>query len=127
MCKNQRRQKRTVLAYKKLHKESTPIYCDEFETAIENKENMEKILFAIGFSVQMVIDKTRETYSLKNFEFDFDSVKNLGEFLEIELKNTELADADTSKIFDLVKKYGLTAKDVCTTGIQTLMKQSKQK
>jgi len=115
-----------VLAYKKIHKEHTPVYCDEFETSIENKENLEKILFAIGFSVQMIIDKTRESYSYQNFEFDFDSVKNLGEFMEIEWKNTELENADTSKIFDFVKKYGVSEKDVCTTGIQTLMKQSQQ-
>ncbi len=42
---------------------------------------MENTLFALGFNVEMVIDKTRETYLVNNLELDFDSVKNLGELL----------------------------------------------
>lgn len=112
-----------VLAYKKIHREANPVYCDEYETKVESKEETEKILFALGFNVQMVIDKTRITYSLEGLEFDFDSVKGLGELLEVELKNSD----DVSVIYDFVSKYGLTEEDVTYKGIQVLMKEAMKK
>ncbi|MBP3581741.1 MAG: class IV adenylate cyclase [Clostridia bacterium] len=115
--------KGSVLAYKKIHREANPVYCDEYETKVENKNEMEKILFALGFEVQMVIDKTRISYYLGNLEFDFDSVKGLGELLEVELKNSD----DVSVIYDYVSKYGLVEKDVTYKGIQVLMKEAYKK
>ena len=112
--------KNSTLAYKKIHREANPVYCDEYETRVESKEQMEKILFSLGFKIQMVIDKTRESYKLDNLEFDFDSVKNLGELLEVELKS----DCDINVIYEFVSKYGLTEKDVTYEGIQVLMKKA---
>ena len=113
-----------VLAYKKIHREANPVFCDEYETKVESKIDAEKILFALGFEVQMVIDKTRITYELNNLEFDFDSVKGLGELLEVELKNS---DDGVSAIYEFVSKYGLTEKDVTYKGIQVLMKEAMKK
>ena len=111
----------STLAYKKIHREANPVYCDEYETRVDNKEQMEKILFALGFKVQMVIDKTRESYKINELEFDFDSVKNLGELMEVELKNDS---NDVSVIYEFVSKYGLSKKDVTYEGIQVLMKKA---
>ena len=110
-----------VLCYKKIHYEASPIYCDEYETVIEDKENMEKILFALGFTVQMVIDKTRWSYKMKNFQFDIDYVKELGYLLEIELKDEN---ANVEDIYKLVEKYGLTKNDSTYEGIQVMMKKA---
>lgn len=110
-----------VLGYKKIHREAYPVYCDEYESIVSDKDQTEKILFALGFSIQMVIDKTRVSYTLDNLQFDFDSVKNLGELLEIELKNDE---ATLDDIYKFVSKYGLSKKDVTYEGIQGLMKKS---
>lgn len=113
-------EKGNVLAYKRVHREVLPVYCDEFETFVSSKEQMENILFALGFSVQMVIDKTRVTYEMDDFEFDFDTVNDLGELLEIEVKNEQ---ATTENIYNFVKQYGLTKSDVTYEGIQILMKK----
>lgn len=113
-----------TLAYKKVHKDATPVYCDEYETIISDKQQMEKILFAIGFSVQMVIDKVRLTYKLENFEIDFDSVKELGELMEVELKNEF---GNIKDIYNFVSDYGLTKNDVTYDGIQTMMKKLNKK
>jgi predicted adenylyl cyclase CyaB len=110
-----------TLAYKKIHREANPIYCDEYETTVESKEQLEKILFPLGFTVQMVIDKTRESYKLGEFEFDFDSVKNMGELMEVELKSDE---SSVDAIYEFVSKYGLTKDDVTYEGIQVLMKKA---
>ena len=78
-------------------------------------------MFALGFNVEMVIDKTRETYLVNNLELDFDSVKNLGELLEIELKDNS---SDINEIYNFVKKYELSKKDVTYEGIQNLMENN---
>lgn len=113
-----------VMTYKKIHLECNPVYCDEFETKIDSREQMEKILFALGFKVQMMIDKTRTSYKLDNFEFDFDSVKDLGELLEVELKNEN---GRVEDIYNFVAKYGLSEKDVTYKGIQKLLEEAKGK
>ena len=82
---------------------------------------MENTLFALGFNVEMVIDKTRETYLVNNLELDFDSVKNLGELLEIELKDNS---SDINEIYNFVKKYEISKKDVTYEGIQNLMENN---
>jgi predicted adenylyl cyclase CyaB len=110
-----------ILGYKKIHRESNPVYCDEFETEIANKHQMENILFAIGFNTQMIIDKTRVSYKLGGFRFDFDSVKNLGELLEVELVDQN---ATVENIYNFVSKYNLSKKDVTYEGIQSLMKRA---
>lgn len=110
-----------TLTYKKIHRECDPVYCDEYETKIEDAEQIEKILFSLGFSVQMKIDKIRETYRLNNLEFDFDTIENLGEHLEIELKDES---STVEQIYDFVSKYGLTKNDVTYKGIQVLMKEA---
>ena len=110
--------KGSIINYKKIHKEATPVYCDEFETKVEDKDQMEKLLLAIGFEVEMVIDKTRETYIYKNFEIDFDFIKNLGLLMEVEIKDPN---ASIEDIYDFVGKYGLGVKDK-RGGIQNLMR-----
>lgn len=113
-----------VLCYKKIHRECNPVYCDEYETKIENKEEMENILFSLGFSVQMIIDKVRDSYALGDLRFDFDSVKGLGELMEVELKGEDVSLKD---VYNYVEKYGLTEKDVTYAGIQKQMKEAMRK
>ena len=113
-----------VLCYKQIHYEANPIYCDEYETKIDSKEQMEKILFSLGFTIQMIIDKTRYSYYNDKFEFDFDSVIGLGELMEIELKDST---GDINDIYNLVKPFGLSSKDVTYEGIQLMMKKATTK
>ena len=115
---------KAVLCYKKIHREAAPVYCDEYELEISNKDEMEKILFALGFSVQMVIDKLRKTYSFGKYEFDFDTVNGKLELLEVELKDNN---ASVEAILEFVKKYGLTMNDVTYRGIQLLVKDFESK
>lgn len=113
--------KGSVFCYKKIHREASPVYCDEYETKIEDAESLEKILLAIDFEIQMTIDKTRTTYKLGDFEFDFDSVKNLGELLEVEFKGCDLDKFD--EVFEILSKYNISKTDANYDGIQMLMKR----
>ncbi len=114
----------STMNYKYIHREINPIYCDEFESVIADAEQMEKILFAIGFHRLIEIDKTRQTYAYGDFQFDIESVVGLGDFLEVELK---CEDSEVNKIFDLLKPFGLTENDVTFDGIIKLMQNANKK
>jgi len=64
-------------------------YCDEYETKIENLDKIKKILTALNFKSLSIVDKTRKTWLYKDYEIAVDSVKNLGDFVEIEYKGKE--------------------------------------
>lgn len=110
---------KSVMCYKNIHRDVTPVYCDEYELEIDSSEEMEKILFALGFEIQMKIDKIRKTYVLDSFEIALDQVNGKLELLEVELKDEK---ASTDDILNFVKKFGLTKEDVTYRGIQLLVK-----
>jgi adenylate cyclase class 2 len=72
--------------YKNWHheKDGKGYYCDEFETKIENIEQARKILSALRFRPIVMVDKLRKIYIYKDYEVAIDSVKGLGDFVEIE-------------------------------------------
>lgn len=114
-------EKEAILSYKHIHYDADPVYCDEYESFVQDKNQIENILLALSFSKQMVIDKIRTTYVLNDLKFDFDSVKNLGELLEVELKNEN---GNIEDIFSFVNQFGLTKEDITYKGIQILMKEA---
>lgn len=84
-------------------------YCDEYESEIENIENFKKILKALDFSSLVIVYKKRKTFLYEDYEIALDSVKGLGEFVEIEyVGNTGGVDPAkvTSEMIDLLKKTG---------------------
>ena len=64
------------------------MFCDEYEVEIDNAQNLEKIFKVLDLEKIVVVDKKRKTYLyLNKYEIALDSVKNLGYFIELEVKN----------------------------------------
>ena len=59
-------------------------HCDEFESKVENLENLKSILAALDFKPVITVDKKRVAFSYKNTEIAIDEVAMLGTFIEIE-------------------------------------------
>jgi adenylate cyclase class 2 len=78
------------------HGKST--YADEFETPIEDIVNMRKIFEVLNFKSLTIVDKVRKTWAYGDYEIAIDSVKGLGEFVEIERLTNE--NVDVKKIVD---------------------------
>jgi len=72
-------------------------YCDEYETKIENLDTAKKILQVLDFKPIVTVNKIRKTWLYKEYEIALDSVKNLGNFVEIEYKGND-EKADPAKI-----------------------------
>lgn len=59
-------------------------HADEYETKLEDSSKVRKIFEALDFKSIAKVDKTRKTWVYKDYEVDWDSIKNLGDFVEIE-------------------------------------------
>lgn len=64
--------------------------CEEFEVLINNFSNFETILKSLDFKMKGSIIKTREKIIYNDkYEFSFDNVENIGDFIEVEVKKIE--------------------------------------
>ena len=59
-------------------------HCDEYETKIGDLAQLRKILYVLDFKSIVKVDKLRKTWIYKDYEIDVDSVKGLGDFVEVE-------------------------------------------
>jgi len=84
-------------------------YCDEYETKIEDINKIRKIFNVLNFKQVVLVDKLRKAWVYKDYEVSIDSVKNLGDFVEIEyIGNNENADAKmiTGEMINFLKDIG---------------------
>ena len=94
-----------VLNYKK---NSDKSLCEEYETIIDNAENMNLILEHLNMIKIAEINKTRQKYLYKQkYEFSFDIVQNIGIFVEIEVKNLTSYEEEYNSLFELLNEYNI--------------------
>lgn len=77
------------VCYKKWHRDKQTgksLYADEIETFVQDGNKLIQILKSLGFKKISTINKRRESWRYKNFQFDCDDVDELGFFVEIEYK-----------------------------------------
>jgi len=72
--------------YKNWHhgKDGKSHHCDEYETKIESLNQLKKVLKVLDFKSLTKVDKTRNIWNYKNYQISIDTVKKLGDFVEIE-------------------------------------------
>ncbi|TRZ64735.1 MAG: class IV adenylate cyclase [Spirochaetia bacterium] len=84
-------------------------HCDEFETKIESIDQARKIFSALNFKSLVVVDKLRKIWAYKDYEVATDSVRSLGDFVEIEyIGKDESIDPKkvTEEMVEFLKKVG---------------------
>jgi len=77
-----------LITYKKWqhNTQGVSIYSDEYETPVENLDQLQKIFEVLDFKPITVVDKIRKAWRYNDYEIAIDKVKNLGDFVEIEYK-----------------------------------------
>ncbi|MDD3190805.1 MAG: class IV adenylate cyclase [Candidatus Pacebacteria bacterium] len=79
-------------------------YCDEYETKIEDLNQLRKILEVLNFKPIVKVDKIRKIWIYEDYEIAIDSVKGLGNFVEIEYIGKDNI-VDPKKITDEMVKF----------------------
>ncbi len=82
-------------------------HCDEYETQVGSVELVRKIFTALNFRSLVIVDKVRRSWQYRNYEVSIDSVKGLGDFIEVEYKAQaeEPATADPKAITDEMVRW----------------------
>ena len=83
--------------------------CDEYETEIEGLDQLKKILNVLDFKPVVRVDKLRKIWIYKDYEVAVDSVKRLGDFVEIEyIGKNKKADPKkvTEEMINFLKSVG---------------------
>jgi predicted adenylyl cyclase CyaB len=85
----------------------------EKEVTISDGDMMKLILKNLDFKEETIVDKIRNSYKYRQFNFDLDIVKGVGTFLEIELLDPADKRKAIAKIKELEKDLNLTAENYC--------------
>ena len=115
-----------ILNYKNWHGN---MYCDEYEVEIDNSENLDKIFSILGLEKIAVVDKERKTYMyLDKYEIALDFVKDLGYFIEIEVKDYTKEPIDEyNDLLKLAKDFSLKLDNIDRRGYPYHMIYSNNK
>lgn len=97
--------------YKKWHvdEEGKTQYADEYETKIENIDQLRKIFTVIDIKPLITVDKERDIWLYKDYEVAIDKIRGLGDFVEVEYKgeNHEVDPKDvTTEMVKFLKDVG---------------------
>ena len=106
-----RRGDSAILTYKHWYPENQEIstHCDEFETPVNDPEQLERVLKVLDFRPLVTVEKTRETFRFEDrLEICLDDVKDLGFFIEIEsMKNLGTVEETRKQLFGFAARLGL--------------------
>jgi len=71
--------------YKEWHfKDGKAMYCDEYETGLQDMGAMSRIFKALDFRELVTVSKVRNTWIYKDVEIVVDEIEGLGTFIELE-------------------------------------------
>lgn len=107
-----RMENKNILTYKYKHDN----YCDEWEVEIDDANNLDKIFKALGLMPIATVEKARCCYMYKDkYEIALDNVKNLGYFIEIEIKKyTTDKENEYKELLQVAKDLNLNLKNKAT-------------
>lgn len=81
---------------------------DEHELVVENADTMLDIMTCLGYTERITIEKTRKLFATGDFEVCIDDVKNIGTFVEVELKKNDVEVKEgLALIYSFLKNHGL--------------------
>ncbi len=106
-----KRGEKKILNYKNWHDH---MYCDEYEVEIDDSENLEKIFKALNIEKIVVVNKERKScFYLDKYEIALDYLKNLGYFIEIEVKKYSKEPIEEyDDLLKLAKKLNLSLDNI---------------
>jgi predicted adenylyl cyclase CyaB len=111
-----------------VHKISSVYEAAEYELPITDVRLVQQMLSELRFIKCVVVDKVREDYKYGRLNIVLDKVKGLGEYMEVEMMNTESKKALIA-IKEFYKKIGVSEKDLIigSSNVEMMMKFNRRK
>ena len=82
--------KKYSINYKKWHyeKDGRSHFCDEYESEVTDFKQLKNIFGALNLKKLVTVDKIRKIWIYEDYEISVDSIKGLGDFVEVEYKGS---------------------------------------
>lgn len=112
------------ITYKKDHFDGDKwLYSDEYETHFHSLSAVEEIVKSLGLQELIIIDNMKRTYKHKDYIIEFENVKDLGLFLEVEYSTDYDIDVKSTKneIQEFINSLGLSVSEELNAGKPELM------
>lgn len=99
------------------------LYSDEFETKVDDIFMITQIFDKLGLRKLLTIHNSKKTYKHKDYEIVFETVKDLGYFLEVEYCTNEDIDVKAKKaeIQKFIASLGLNVSEELNLGKPEMM------
>ena len=99
------------------------LYSDEYETKFEDVYMLNEIIKKLGFKELLTIHNSKRTYKYKDYEIVFETVKDLGYFIEVEYCTSEDVDVVEvkKKIQTFIDRLGLNVSKELNMGKPEMM------
>lgn len=100
------------LTYKGPKMDSVSKTRKEFQVEINDADNMGTILSSLGFFPVATVSKKRKNYRIGDFCIALDEVRNLGNFIEIEIpaRDSKNYEEKVESIFKFIERLGIGRK-----------------
>lgn len=101
----------------------------EFQTGINDANTMGNILSSLGFFPVATVTKKRKNFRLGDFFISLDEVRNLGDFIEIEMsvKDSWNYEEKVESIFKLIEKLGISRESTIRSSyLEMVLGKTKQ-
>lgn len=101
---------RAELCYKHFYPEGAEqhLYCDEYQSSVSNPDAVLSILSELKMQIVADVEKRRITYKYDRYLISFDTVKSLGNFIEIEVADIVFDEREEQALLkELIKKLNI--------------------
>lgn len=128
-CRTRQKDNVNYITYKKDHFDGdTWLYSDEAETTVADMSTLCEVMHALGLRELIKIDNLKRTYRAGDYTIEFETVTDLGMFLEVEYCTAD--DVDTAQIKSQIQSFidnlGLSVSPELNAGKPELMLRKKQ-
>jgi len=114
-----------TITYKvdKFNEEGKWLYSDEYETEFKDVYMLNEIIKRLGFKKLVTIHNSKRTYKYNDYEIVFETVKDLGYFIEVEYCTRENINVIEIKkeIQSFIESLGLMVSDELNMGKPEMM------
>lgn len=109
------------------HEEPIKTHCTELETSVDSFDQLDKILGALNFKKLIEVNKLRRSWIYKDIEISIDTVKGLGDYIELEYKG-KINNIDEARkhLFAVLKEIKAKTKELDVKGYPYLLLKSKK-
>lgn len=98
------------------------LYCNEYQTNVSEPEAIVNIFSELGLQVVADVEKTRTTYRYGRYLISFDKVKDLGDFVEVEVENNRFDEVKERKLLnDVLEELALSTYPIDLRGYPYLV------